>query len=323
MKSLRDGMQVRSLSEIPYSRVVLVLAALQVSVGIVVHILWISTGNLSLLRNYFDYQGSIYFIFLDVLTLWLCIVAWRQFRQQGSLRSAWFLISLAMGSKLAGDLLKHWLCVDTYINPLHYAWVNWHSSAAGRLNVWGSAIAGPLFMLILAIGLFKGLQHYKKIHMLGKLRSSDLIWVGGACLYALYVVATVIRVAASEPFIIHAEWVLTWPNDLFLAILLLEAILLMRTAVDMGKGYLARTWGAFAIAIFLTSLESVAKWMLDYNYMSRPEYSIMWYVWFIWAAAFALGPAYQVDAVRHARSRGMSASGPFSNPTAAHALPRS
>ncbi len=321
MKIHNTGIHLRSLRDIPCSRVILALATVQVTAGIILDIHWIASGDFSWLQKYFDYQGAIYFIFLDVFKLWLCVIVWKQFREKESLRLAWGVIALAMAVQLAGDLLKHWLCVDTYINPLHYLGASWNPVRANLLHVWGSAIAGPLFMLILAVGLFQGLQHYKHIHMLGRLRLSDLIWVAGVGIYALYVIATVAQVAISNPSAIHAGWVLTWPNDLLLAILLFEAILLMRTVMDMGQGYVALAWGAFAVAIFLTSLESLAEWMWDYSHISLPEYSVMWYVWFLWAAAFALGPAYQIDAIRIAESRVEEASSRLSNPSVAHASP--
>ncbi len=287
----------------PYSRLILAVATVQISSGVVLHILWLWTGNWAWLRYCFDYQGAVYFIFLDIFQLWLSVAAWRQFRQKDSLRLAWFAISLAMGFELAGNLLKHWLSVNTYLNPLHYAWESWNLSLANFLHVWGSAIAGPLFMLTLAIGLLKGLQHYKKIGMLGKLKAFDLCLVGAVGIYAMYVVASVIHVATSHPSEIRAGWLLTWPNDLLLAFLLFEAILLTRTAVEMGPGYVVRAWGAFAVAIFLTSIESFGQWMALHGYFPYPENSVLWYLWFIWAAAFAMGPAYQVDAVRIAESR--------------------
>ncbi len=308
-------------SRLPYSRLILAVGTLQIACGVVLHVMWVSTGNWAWLRYYFDYQGNIYFIALDVFQFWLCLVAWKQFRQKDSLRSAWFAIALAMGFELAGNLLKHWLCVDTYINPLHYLWGAWNTSAVNIMQVIGSAIAGPVFMVALALGLLRGLRYYKKIGMLGKLKPLDFFLVGCVGIYGLYVIATVVEVSVRHPSDIRIGWVLTWPNDLLLALLLLEAILLMRTAFEMGPGYIVRAWGAFAAAIFLTSVESFGQWMVAYGHFPYPENSVLWYVWFIWAAAFALGPAYQVDAIRIAESRLEKASDPPYNNHMIHAVP--
>lgn len=303
----------------PYSRFILLLMTLQVSVGIFLHFVWLWTGNFGWMRWYFDYQGTIYLIFLDVFKLWLCIVAWKQFREKESMRSAWLLISLAMGFELAGDLLKHWLRYDTYINPLHYIWPTWNASAANTLHIWGSAIAGPVFMAFLAAGLYKGLQHYRKIGMAGKLRRYDYVLVGAAGIYALYVLVTVVRIALQNTALIGTSWMLTWPNDMILALLLLEAILLFRTATDMGQGYIALAWGAFAVAIFLTSVESLGQWLTSFGHFPYPANAVVWYLWYVWAAAFALGPAYQVDAIRMAECRSLNGSGYYSR--IVHALP--
>jgi hypothetical protein len=286
-----------------YSRIILWVAAIQLLTAGLWHSIWIFTGNQAWLNAAFNYQGSVYFILLDLFGLWLCIAAWKEFREGESLGAAWLLISIATGFRLAGDLFTHWLCLDTFVNPLHYLWPVWNASAAKQMQMWGTAVAGPLFMGVLAVGLFQGLRHYREIGMLGTLRSYDYVLVGGAAVYAVYVLVTVVRIAVHTPSLIRTSWMLTWPNDMMLAVLLLEAILLFRTAVDMGQGYLACVWGAFAIAIFLTTVESAGLWLTNFGYLPYPENSPLWYIWFVWAAAFALGPAYQVDAVRIAEFR--------------------
>lgn len=306
-----------------YSRLILFLALFQIFTGLIFHAEWLLTGKRAWLHYYFDYQGVVYFIFLDIFKFWLCIFAWKQFKQKESLKSAWFVISLAMGFQLAGDILKHWLAVDTYMNPLHYVWQEWNAPFANVLHEWGSAIAGPLFMAVLAVGLYEGLQHYKRIGMRGKLRALDLILVVAAGLYGLYVIETVVRIALRNPFSIRADWVLTWPNDLLLAALLLEAILLFRTSADMGQGYIARAWGALAVAIFLTCVESLGQWLTSFGYFRYPENAVMWYLWFVWAAVFALAPAYQVDAIRVAESRAARPTSPPRPLSPIHALSRS
>ena len=304
-----------------YSRMILWAAAIQLLTAGLLHSIWIFTGNQVWLNVAFNYQGSAYFILLDIFGLWLSIAAWREFREGESLGKAWLLISVATFFRLAGDLFTHWLCLDTYINPLHYLWPRWNASAVKDMQVWGSAIAGPLFMAVLAVGLFQGLKHYRKIGMLGTLRSYDYVLVGAAATYAVYVIVTVVRIAVHTPSLVRTGWMLTWPNDMLLAVLLLEAILLFRTAADMGQGYLACAWGAFAVAIFLTTVESVGLWLTNFGYLPYPENSFLWYIWFVWAAAYALGPAYQVDAVRVAEFRMNQPNGSPRNSSLTHAFP--
>ena len=137
----------------------------------------------------------------------------------------------------------------------------------------------------------------------------------------VYVLFTVVRIALNNTSLIGTAWMLTWPNDMLLAVLLLEAILLFRTAADMGKGYIAWAWGAFAVAIFLTVLESIGQWLTAYGYLPYPENAVTWYVWYVWAAAFALGPAYQVDAIRVAKFRVNKQNEPLQNSSIIHAFP--
>jgi|SRR5579875_1062926 len=303
MRFFKKRTLLYSFAEIPYSRMVVALAVLQVCTGAFFHTLWVWTGKRLWLQYYFDYQGAAYFILLDAFKLWLSISAWREFRQKESMRSAWLAISVAMGFQLAGDLLKHWLAVDTYINPLHYVWSRWHLFPADILHTWGSALAGPIFMAILAVGLYQALQYCHKINVSGKLRPLDWGLIAAVAIYGLYVISYIFNDVLGHDGALRIAAVLTWPNDLLLAILMAEAVLLTRTAFEMGDGYVARTWGAFAAAIFLTSVESFGHWLAVFGYFPYPENSVLWYLWFVWAAAFAIAPAYQVDAVRVAQNR--------------------
>lgn len=291
-----------------HSRFILWICAVQMVVGGIFCWAWLSAGKLNWLRLFFDYQGTIYFVFLDILKVWLCIIVWKQFSRREPSRSMWLVISLAMGFQLSGDLLSHWLSVNTYINPLHYIGPGWNTSAASVLSEWGSVIAGPLFMATLAVGFYKGLHFYKQVGMRGKLKPLDFVLVGAVGLYALYVIVSVVSIGLIKPSLIRASWVLTWPNDLLVAVLMFEAILLFRTALNMGQGYIARVWASFSVAIFLTWVESLAHWLAAYGYFPYPENSILWYVWFLWAAALALGPAYMVDAIKVAKLRAANCS---------------
>ena len=91
---------------------------------------------------------------------------------------------------------------------------------------------------------------------------------------------------------------LSWAVDPFLCVLLLEAVVIRRSAVDTGWGLLARSWRAFAAGIFFTLLGDAGLWATEQGILAWPYTSVTWYVWFLASAAYALAPAYQVDACR-------------------------
>jgi hypothetical protein len=60
---------------------------------------------------------------------------------------------------------------------------------------------------------------------------------------------------------------------------------------------------AFTAAIFLTSLGDMGLWAWAKGYLSPAMVALSWHVWFVAGACFALGPAYQLQAIAQA-SRG-------------------
>jgi hypothetical protein len=90
---------------------------------------------------------------------------------------------------------------------------------------------------------------------------------------------------------------ISWTSDPLLIVLLLEAIC-VGLVLDMGWGLIARCWGAFVDAIVFTALGNVWIWATWTGLVPRPVDAIGWFIWFPAAAAFALGPAYQVEAFR-------------------------
>jgi hypothetical protein len=60
---------------------------------------------------------------------------------------------------------------------------------------------------------------------------------------------------------------LAWASDPLLSILLFQAILIRRSAVETGWGFLSKSWGAFAAGIFLASMGDTGIWATAENYL--------------------------------------------------------
>ncbi len=293
----------RGLASIPLTNWLLGMVTVHLAVGIFTHTIWLATGDPAVLRYYFDYQGALILVTFGALEVWLTISAFRQFSAHQPLRSAWLFIMLAAACHFTGAIMKHLLSADSAMNPLHYLGPVWDQQTAKSLAKWGTVIGGPAQMALLVCGLFLALRAYRQFGMLAKLKPMDMALIGAAMAYAFAVVWGIVNGVRDGTSAVTFSAVLTWPNDCLLSLLLLEAIFLRRSAVEMGWGYVAKVWGAFAAAIFLTSLCSFVNWLTAYGFFTWQQTAFTWYLWYPASAAFALAPAYQWEALRTAQAR--------------------
>lgn len=117
------------------------------------------------------------------------------------------------------------------------------------------------------------------------------------------VVSGSVHTIRSHPVSINPQQALTWPGDYLLSILLLEAITLRRSVANMGWGYVSKVWGAVVTGILITSFCSVMNWVTAYGFLSWNHTAFVWYLWYPASAAFALAPAFQLEATRTAQLR--------------------
>ncbi len=269
--------------------------------GAALHLWWAFTGDFSGLAFFYAYPGAVFLVVVVTLGAGWSWRAWRQFAPGDALRGAWLGIALAASCQSLGYILAHWLSRPTYLNPFR-GWAVAHPAAAVAVHTAGLEISGTLEMAALAAGLAVVLQAYRRVGLLRRLAAWE--WLCAALLAAytghvLYVVARVQTAPSAPPVTLAA--VLDWLNNPLLAILLIEALLLRRGVVAMRWGLIARCWGSLALAIGLTAAGSVLMWAVDFSYIRWPWSSLTWYVWFPAAAAYALAPAYQLQAAAVAR----------------------
>jgi hypothetical protein len=165
----------------------------------------------------------------------------------------------------------------------------------------GSTFGGPLNMVLLAAGLLVVVGLYKKVGLLRRFSGSDWIPLG---LVTLFIASQLVEFARwnamlREPATI-LKWI-SWITDPLLGFLLLEALLLRRAIVNSGGGLIARCWRAYAAAIFLTSVGNAGTWAVNSGLLQWRYHYFNTFIWFLAAIAFALGPAYQIEAIMGAR----------------------
>lgn len=271
--------------------------------GLTFWAVWQLTQDEVWIRYFFDYQSALFFALLGGLEFVLAIWAWSQFSSNQPLRSAWLLVVLASACRLMGLVLAHVLGIRSYLNPSFFLAEPWIASRSQVLRQIGLAISGPIHMLVLACALFRVLKVYRGLKMSAKLKLIDYLLVLVVSLYTVMQMYEIVRSLPQAGQHLTVYTLLNWITDPLLSLLLFEAIFIRRYVVAMGGGLIARCWGAFTVAIFVTSLGDMGLWVVRNEYIPYPLNSITWFIWFFASAAYALGPAYQVEATRRAQSQ--------------------
>ena len=270
-------------------------------IGISLWGIWLWTGEEAWIRYYFDGQSVIFFLVLSGLELVLCLMAWSQFTVAEPLRHAWFFISMAAFCRLAGFIHTQLLGEHSALNPIGLL-STVDSPVADTFQRIGLIIGGPVHMVLLAAGLFLVLKSCRRFNLIGGLKSLDYVLLLGVGLYIFQQLRGMILWIQAPDAVISFESLAKWATDPLLWVLLWEAILLRRAFSNMGWGLIAKCWGAFAAAIFFTTIGDMGIWATLYGYLSWPSSSLVWYVWFPASCAYALAPAYQIEAIRQSRS---------------------
>ncbi len=282
----------------PIAGGILWLTGLHMAAAILTFAIWRFTGNVAWIELFFKYQGCLFFVACAAIELWLAWSAFRQFSHGEPMRAAWLLIAIASFYRLTGFVFSQVLGIESYLNPIYVAFGPLNPSFSSACRSFGLMVGGPLSMAALAAGLFLVLRVLAHLRILSRLRLSDLLLLGGVAAYAVRQFFEFMSWLRSAPSLNDFPKLLSWAVDPFLCVLLLEAVLIRRSAIDTGWGLLARSWRAFAGGIFLTLAGNICLWAFAQGHLSWPYNSVTWYVWFLASAAYALAPAYQVEAYR-------------------------
>jgi hypothetical protein len=276
------------------------LTSVHMAVSAAMYFFWCIQRDNAGIELFFRYQGSLFFIICAAAELWLAWNAFRQFLPDEPMRMAWMLIAFASFYRFAGHLFSKILNSESYLNPIFLALGPQDKSLYQTCEQFGLLVGGPLSMAVLAIGLFLILRILRRLGILSRLCLIDFLLISAVAVFTIRQAYEIVQWVRATPAPFDLFKMLSWPSDLLLSILLIEAILIRRSAADSGWGLLAKSWGAFSIGIFITSLGDIGLWATSHSYLPWPYSSITWFVWFLASAAFALGPAYQVEACRRA-----------------------
>jgi hypothetical protein len=258
-------------------------------VGLATWVSFLATGDYTLVNAFFRYPNALFTVAVCFAEVLLCFQTWRSFESTDALRPAWFWLFLASLAHLAGRTIT--LPGSATVPAIQTM----------SMNEIGRIVGGPLQMSLLLAGLSNVVMNCYRLRLLRRLAVVDYVLlaiIGGLMLRTIAGISAFTSGGKPVTFTIAA----LWTSDPLLFALLAVAILIRRSVARLGRGLLANCWRSFITAIVLTSLGSASSWSM--NSASIPIWtSLGWYVWFVADCAFALGPAFQVAALEHARSR--------------------
>jgi hypothetical protein len=259
---------------------------------------WLWTVYDAWLEEYFKAPAALLLVSMAGVEWYFSRLVANCFSPEQPMRKAWRLIAWSAGFDIAGAICIQILSVDSVINPLRaFPW--WDGGAIRRF---GLVLGGPCRFALLAVGLGWALRAYRRSGLLARFHWIDRMVLPGM---GLYMVFEAQDVAAA----IHRGWkpspamIIGWATDPLLWLLLAGALLLYRSARQMGAGWIGRCWQALSAGVFLVSLGDIAIWAASRGLLPWPWSALGWYVWLPAAGAFALAPVYQFEAIHLAGSQ--------------------
>ncbi len=155
-------------------------------------------------------------------------------------------------------------------------------------------------MALLAGGLMRVINLTRRLRIVRRLTTGDRILIAVILLFTarqMFEIGVILFGTRVPP---RATQALLWFSDPLLALLLMQAVSIRRSVLNLGDGLVARCWGMMALGVALTSAGDVTLWAESHSLVPTVLSPLGWFVWFVAATAYACAPCYQVEAVRQA-----------------------
>ena len=244
-------------------------------------------------------------VWLAAIEFWFCNRVRESFSPDEPMHTAWTLIGVSALFHLAGAIFAQVLGLNGGPSPAGFS-PGWSQGTAQRFREVGLILGGTFRYALLAAGLFWTLRVYWRSGIVRRLRAADWVLLALAGAYLAREFAGVVAAlrAGNHPVLFE---VVRWPVDPLLCLLLAEGLLLHRSVQQMGSGWISRCWGSMSMGIFLVLLGDLGIWLTSFGYLVWPWNSVIWYVWLPAASAFAVAPAYQLEAISSAQAPSVGA----------------
>jgi hypothetical protein len=220
-------------------RLIWILLALQLALGMVAYVDFLVTGQYVVLGWYFSLLGTLFFLVMTATEFSLALICQSWFDSDEPMRLAWGTIACASLARLAGVVLRA-------VSGGHLPWGDWHqlNQLFGgmflSLSQMGLVVGGPVSMAFLAFGLGRVLGVQRKFQLVGSLTRGDKALIFLVLAFSVSQLAINLPLLGSRP---SMGTVLLWFSDPLLSLLLIEAILVRRSVIRVGQGLVARCWG--------------------------------------------------------------------------------
>lgn len=257
--------------------------AVHLAIGFTAYAHFLLTGSYSAIDWYFRHPGTMFLVGMAAVggvTTWM---ARSQFEPGEPMYAVWTLIFLAAVFRTCGSVLAE--VAGRYSEAAHSA---------------GLVIGSPAAMIPLAFGLARAIGLQRRFHLLGRLRAGDILLISAISCVTIRQLIEIGSLLVLHHFRPGAAQAMLWLSDPLLTLLLIQAVLIRRSVLNMGHGLVARCWGAIALAIAFTSAGDVALWMTGLGIVPERLVPLGWYIWFPAAALLAEAPGYQLAASRSA-----------------------
>jgi len=249
---------------------------------------------------YFQGPGALMSLWFAGVALVLSYRARDIFEPGDSMHQAWAYYGFSCACELFSVVLSEVLTSPGWLNPLRGTPFG-SPEFADALRDTGSVLGGLCRYALLACALAYGLKAYRQTGMLARLRRTDHLLLAGVGVYLivkLFETITTVR-DIRPPSLIDA---LGWPVDPLLWFLLVEALILWRSARAMRGGWIANCWISLTAGVMLAAVGDILLLLGRLGYLPWPYSGLEWYVWLPGSASFALAPAYQLKAVAQAHA---------------------
>ncbi len=261
------------------------------SLAVISALLWIITGDADWTITFFRYPVAWFLVFTCAVQLRLSYSVWKGFESDEPLELAWFLLTMAATVRLIGTSISQLgrpiIEQNRWLDPI-------------VVRDMGIVLSSPLMFLLLGSGLAIVLKVYRQLGLLRTLGKIDYLLIGLSVFFCLHQAKEVIDWLPDLKRRFNVFAMLNWASDPLLSLLLVESIILWRAGRHLAGGYIGHCYGAFAMAVVLTSLGNVGIWLEAWGYLAWPERAVVWYIWIPAATCFAVAPAYMMQAIRSA-----------------------
>lgn len=288
-------MRLRTLR---WSDSIILLTSVYLAIGLLTFAEYWITGNDSWIIGFFQSPGALLAL---CLALGACTFSYRArsfFASSEPMHTAWTFVCLSAGCDVVSVVTTQILAAPSSMNPLFHM-PFWSAGLGGQIHSVGFVVGGVCRYGLLAWGLWNALKAYQRSGLLTRFRWTDHALLGVMAAYVIYEMMEVITAIRDVRRPTLTE-VAGWPVDPLLWFLLAQALLLRRSAKAMAGGWIASCWKAMSLGVMLVAAGDMLLMAARMGYLPWPYSAVEWYIWLPAGAAFALAPAYQVEAVAHA-----------------------